>query len=141
MATHKPEAHTISMVAADDLSDKQYHFVALGTSTKTGKVVLAATAGMYVLGVLLNKPKAEEEALIQWGGIAKVKVGASDIAANAIIACGDSTSSGMAITATAGAVSGADVTGSNVLGQYLGSAAGAAGAIVEVLLKPTGVQP
>ena len=128
-------APTLTLVAADDLSSHQYKFVALGTSTKTGQAVLAATAGMVTLGVLLNKPKAGEEALIQYAGVAKVKVGGTQSAAGALLTNGATDDAGCAITATVGGVNSTDVTGSNIIGQYLGAAAGAAGAIVEVLLS------
>lgn len=45
--------------AAADLSAKQWYFVYVDTS---GKVALAATAGMLTLGVLMNKPGAANRA-------------------------------------------------------------------------------
>jgi hypothetical protein len=129
MATYS-DAHRLTLEAADDLSTHQYKFVALGASTKTGKAVLAATAGMVTLGVLYNKPKAGEEALIISGGKVKVKTGASVSAGAAIT----TDNAGLAVTATAGGVSGADVTGSNIVGQYLGAGTAASGDIIEVLI-------
>lgn len=137
MATHNPLL-VDSIVAADDLSAEQFKFIALGTSTKTGQAVRAGTAGMVVLGVLLNKPKAGEEALYQFVGRAKVKC-AGTISAGAMITTNNA---GVAIAATDGGVASTDVTGSNVIGQYLGSSTSVDGEVIEFLFAGrVGVNP
>lgn len=124
------DAHRLSLVAGADLRTHQYKFVALGSSGTAGQAVLAGTAGMPTLGVLYNKPNTGEEALIITGGKVKVKAGAS-ISAGALITTDNA---GLAVTATAGGVASTDVTGSNVVGQYLGAAAAANGDVIEVLI-------
>jgi len=124
------DAHRLSLVAGADLRTHQYKFVALGSSGTAGQAVLAGTAGMPTLGVLVNKPNTGEEALIITGGKVKVKAGAS-ISAGALITTDNA---GLAVTATAGAVATTDVTGSNIVGQYLGAASAASGDVIEVLI-------
>ena len=59
----------ISLEAAEDLSDYQYHFVTLDSS---GKVQLLNAAGDTVIGVLQNDPVSGEEATVRVLGISKV---------------------------------------------------------------------
>ena len=67
-----PDAMTISLKAAADLSAKQYHAVKI-TAAHTVNVVTAATDKGFIL---LNKPAAANEAaMLCIGGRSKVKIG------------------------------------------------------------------
>jgi len=59
-----------------------------------------------------------------------VKAGAS-ISAGALITTDNA---GPAVTATAGGVASTDVTGSNIVGQYLGATTAANGDVIEILI-------
>jgi hypothetical protein len=58
-----------SFVAAEDLSDYQYHFVVIDSD---GKVALMDAVGEIPIGVLQNKPASGEEANVRILGISKV---------------------------------------------------------------------
>lgn len=61
-----------SYEANADLSAKQFYGVQLHTN---GKAKLCATNGAQILGVLQNKPKANEAATVAQGGVSKVIAG------------------------------------------------------------------
>lgn len=93
MATYM-NRQSISLVAAADLSAKQFCAVKIDTN---GQAAVAG-AGEAGVGVLLNNPVAGQSASIQIGGVAKAKAGAT-IAAGAAVAAN---ASGLLITATTG---------------------------------------
>lgn len=64
----------ITLVAGEDLSAKQYHFVKINTS---GQAVACAGATDKPIGVLQNDPKSGAEAVITIVGGTKVVAGAS----------------------------------------------------------------
>lgn len=104
---------------AADLDTKQYFIVKQHTD---GTMILAAAATDKIVGVLQNKPKIGEAALVRWAGTTKVKAGG-------VIAVGawvTSDANGNAVATTTDK----DV----VLGKYLGSASSAANDIVEIQL-------
>ena len=72
----------LSYEAGEDLSDKQFYFVKMDAN---GRVVLCDTLGERVLGVLQNKPKANETAqvVLSPGGSPVKAAGA--IALNALV--------------------------------------------------------
>jgi hypothetical protein len=110
-----------SLVAAADLSAKQYYIVDVDTA---GKAALCG-AGEVPFGSLQNKPEAGYVAEVQVYGVAKVVAGA-------IVAVGASVTSdanGKAVTAT---------TGDNVLGTALVASA-ADGDIIPVFITHAGV--
>ncbi len=64
------------LLAGADLSTHQFKFVQFELKAGAGKVVLAATAGQRVLGVLQDKPTADGQACVVAGsGISKVVAG------------------------------------------------------------------
>ena len=81
---------TISLVAASDLSGKQYYFVAVDTD---GKAALTGDDGNPI-GVLQNKPEAGEAATIAIAGVTKLYIGTeSGLGAGYNVGC-DSNSAG-----------------------------------------------
>lgn len=60
-------------MAENDLSSNPYHMVKLGTNENEVDVASAVTD--KIVGVLQNKPKAGEPALVRFGGTTKVKTG------------------------------------------------------------------
>lgn len=113
----------ITLIAAADLSAKQYCFVNADTTAAGSKAALPSAGGRAV-GVLQNKPASGEAAEICVDGISKCLVGTGGVTAGDTVqalATGDIT------TAT---------TGDYALGIAL--ATGAAGVLVPVLLTPSG---
>jgi hypothetical protein len=109
-----------SMVCgAADLDTKRYYVMKQHTD---GTVIIAAAATDAIIGVLQNKPKIGEPALIRFGGTTKV------ISGGAINPGAWVTSDGN------GAVIATTTDKNVVLGKYLGSAAAASGDIIEVQL-------
>jgi len=85
-----------------------------------GTIILAAAATDSIVGVLMNKPAVGAAALVRIGGTAKV------IAGGAI-------NPGAWVTSDGGGKAIATTTDKNVvLGKFLGTAAAAAGDIIEV---------
>jgi len=109
---------TITLLAKVDLSAKQYFLVKISDHDE----VDLAGDGEAAVGVLLNKPKAGQPALVQIGGLAKV-VAAGALNAPVRIA---SNAAGKATTATAGEY---------VVGVTTQDASGD-GSIVECILSP-----
>ncbi len=109
---------TRTFKSTNDLSAKQYFIVKL----TSGEVVLAAAATDVLIGVLMNKPKAGENAevqLINSQGTCKVIAGGTISAGNMLTA----DSAGKAVATT--------TTGNYLLGMALKDAV--AGDIVEFL--------
>ena len=102
---------------ASDLDAKQYYVVKQHTD---GTMILAAAATDKLVGVLQNKPKVGEAAIVRIGGTTKV-VSAGTISVGAWVTAD---SAGKVVATTTG--------GDIVLGKYLGTAAAAAGDIIEV---------
>jgi hypothetical protein len=109
---------TFTAVAGADLSAKQFHFVKVSAANQ----VNTCGDGEAGVGVLLNKPKSGEPALVQIGGLSKVVVGAGLTAGARVM----SSSAGKALTAT---------TGKNVLAVLTQTGTGD-GSIVECVLSP-----
>ena len=81
---------TISLVAASDLSGKQYYFVSVDTD---GKVGLTGDDGNPI-GVLQNKPESGQAATIAIAGVTKLYIGTeSGLGAGYNVGC-DSNSAG-----------------------------------------------
>ena len=81
---------TISLVAASDLSGKQYYFVAVDTD---GKAALTGDDGNPI-GVLQNKPEAGQAATVAIAGVTKLYIGTeSGLGAGYTVGC-DSNSAG-----------------------------------------------
>ena len=106
--------------AAANLSTSQFRFVKV-----TGnKQVNLCVAGDNAIGVLQNKPNTAQAAAVTFAGSSKVVAGAA-IAAGALIA---SDINGAAVAASAG---------NYIIGIAL-NAAGGAGELISVLLRPGG---
>lgn len=109
-----------SFVATTDLSAAEFLIVKVDTAND-GSVVAAASNTDPIVGVLQNKPKATEAAVVRWGGSSKVIAGGTITRGDLVT----SDSSGHAITTTTNK----DV----VLGRALMSAV--SGDIFEVALS------
>jgi hypothetical protein len=109
-----------SFVSTGDLSAAEFVIVKIST-TVDQNVVIAAAATDPIIGVLQNKPKAGEPAVVRWGGSTKVIAGGTITAGD----CVTSDGSGHAITTT--------TTGNVILGRALQSAV--SGDIFEVALS------
>lgn len=113
------------VVAAEDLSTTgQKRFVALNSS---GLVVLAATAGMIALGVLLNAPASGAVAIVRRRGPARVTFSAS-VNPNLMVAVTATSGKAKAAVTTkcdaSGASATAALTGSFCMGMTLEAATG-----------------
>lgn len=104
--------------AAADLSTKRYFIVKQNSSKQ---VALGAAATDSLIGVLQNKPKQGEGALVRFGGTSKV-VASAAISVGARVT---STAAGKAVATT--------TTNDTVIGIAL-EAAGADGDIIEIQL-------
>lgn len=82
MATENPLWEVGNLVAAADLTTKQYQFVKI-TAAKT--VNIATTKGEGVLGILQNKPNTGEAAEVMIIGRSKCKAGAAVTAGSKVI--------------------------------------------------------
>lgn len=113
-----------SYVASIDLNDALFKIVDMVANTDHKIAISGAGGG---IGVLLNKPRAGEDAAVAVSGIVEVRVGAAVQARQGAV----SAASGWAIPQTA--VS----TGAprNVLGQFVTGAA--SGMIAALELRPT----
>jgi hypothetical protein len=114
----------LSLVAAADLSAKQFYFVYIDGN---GKAALCATAGMRAFGVLQNKPASGEIANVAYAGVTKVVAGATITADDPIM----TTTSGTADVAVGAASPGNFARGQAIEG-------GASGEIITMCLAPTG---
>lgn len=109
----------VTLNSTNDLSLKQFYIVAVDTSNDHA-VVLGAAATDPIVGVLQNKPKANQGALVRFIGTTKVIAGGTITRGDRVT----SDANGKAITTTS--------TGNAVLGRALVSAV--AGDILEVML-------
>ncbi|CAB4122562.1 hypothetical protein UFOVP36_63 [uncultured Caudovirales phage] len=129
---------SISLVAAADLSAKQYYAVKVDSA---GKAAIAA-AGEYTIGYLVNKPTAGQAATIVYGGVSKALLGGT-VAAGATVAAdanGKTVDATEARTNTSDAGAATDpLIASNVIGVAL--VGGVAGDIVPVLVLASGATP
>lgn len=108
-----------SFVSTNDLSLKQYFIVKADTANDQS-VVLGAAATDPIVGVLQNKPKAGQGALVRFIGTSKVIAGGTITRGDKVT----SNASGQAITTV--------TAGNTVVGIALSSAV--VGDIVEILL-------
>lgn len=90
-------------IAAADLSLKQYHFMRLVGTTERSVNQASFDTSTELLGVLVNKPKADEFASVKQIGETFIVAGAA-INANALLT---TNSSGRAVTAGSGDMVGA----------------------------------
>lgn len=121
----------LSFKAAADLSALQYTFVKLDAN---GNVVACSAAGEKSIGVLQNKPKNGETAVVR-------PIGLSKVVASAAIAAGDfiaTTAAGQAKTALR--LVAASGNASNVMGMALRAAA-AVNVIIPCDIQRTGIWP
>ena len=81
MALEQP-FNTITLVAGEDLSSKQFRFMSVNTS---GQAVGASSAGARCVGVLQNNPKSGEEATIMVNGITKIDIEQTTSTGNASV--------------------------------------------------------
>lgn len=115
----------VLIVAGADLSTTgQNRFVSLDSS---GNVVLAATAGMIALGVLLNAPASGAVAIVRRRGLARVVFSAA-VAENILVAVTVTTGKAKAAVTTkcdaSGASATAALTGSFCMGMTLEESTG-----------------
>ena len=109
------------LTAVADLSAKQYHAVALATTTRTVKQ--AASATMANIGILQNDPAAGEPASVVGGGMTKAYSGAA-VAAGALVT---SNTTGQLVTSS--------VANNQVIGRAITAASGTA-VLFEVFVAP-----
>ena len=114
---------SITIKAGADLSaaTNQYKFVTLDAN---GNCILADALGEHVVGVLQNKPKQNQAATVAVDGVTKCQANAAIVAGANITTA----ATGRAVTAA---------TGNQIVGQAR-SAAGAAGELFSLLLRPAG---
>jgi len=111
-----------SFIAENDLSDSRYTLLTVGTNEN--EVAQATAVTDKLLGVLQNKPKAGEAALVRFGGTTKLVAGGT-------ISKGDYiTTDGSGQAATPAGASGEN----HVIGVALESASGS-GEIIEVQIQ------
>lgn len=129
----------ITLLAAADLSAKQFHFVKVDSNGK------AAVAGLgeAAIGVLQNNPGDGQAATIRISGKSKVVADAA-ITAGALL---KSSADGQAATATASTVNTSDagaasdpLVGSHVIGVATSTAAAAA-EVIDMLITHAGAVP
>jgi len=110
-----------TFIAAEDLSEKQFHFVKMDSD---GEVELATDENDAIVGVLQNKPDNGEAALVRFAGTTKVK-------------CGDTIGVGAYVTSGAGDDGEAEPTttaGQVVRGIHIGQESASDGDVTEILL-------
>lgn len=115
----------ITAPAGADLRTKQYFHVKIDSS---GEAVLGAAKTDEVAGILQNTPNDGEAALIAIAGVSKCVMGSAQAIGTQVGS--DSAGRGTAITIAASG------TAYNYRSGVSLTASGAAGGIVEVLLKP-----
>lgn len=108
-----------SREAGEAMTDKQFYIVQLDA---TGKIEVAEGATDLLVGVLQNTPAAGEQATYAFGGVAKV-ISAGVIGVGAWVT-----------TDTAGKAVATTTDGDIVIGRHIGTAAAAAGDLIEVQL-------
>jgi hypothetical protein len=117
MSFQNPSHHTLSLVAAADLSAKQFCGVTVNSS---GQAAVADTDDQIV-GILQNKPGSGQAATVAYGGVSKA-------------ICGGSITAGARVTTNAsGQIVAASTAGDSVVGIALQT--GASGDVIAVLIK------
>lgn len=130
--------HTISLAAAADLSASQFLAVKVDSN---GRAALAST-GQFCVGILQNKPAANQAATVAYGGISKAIAGGNVTAGMTLAAnsSGKLVDAAEAVVNTSDAGSATDaVIASNVIGVALAS--GVANDVIPVLLLNAGATP
>ena len=82
----------VTLVAGEDLSAKQYHFVKIDNGT--GKAVAVSGATDRPIGVVQNNPTSGQEAEVLISGGTKIKAGGSASAGQALFASAGARCSG-----------------------------------------------
>ena len=118
MAYQNVSHHSVSLVAAGDLSAKQFCAVSVNSA---GRAAIA-DADDQVIGILQNNPAAGQAANVAYGGVSKAKL-AGTVAAGARVT---SNASGEIVAAAS--------AGDSVIGVAL--TGGASGEIVSILVNP-----
>lgn len=90
-----------TLVAGEDLSAKQYHFVKIDNGT--GKAVAVSGATDRPIGVLQNNPTSGQEAEVLIVGGTKIECGGSASAGQALFASASATAVTLAFGTTASA--------------------------------------
>ena len=109
-----------TLVAANDLSDYQYHLMVNSAGGYGGRV---GVSGARVLGVLITKPESGEHCAIKYAGVTKCKAGATVTA-------------GEDLMSTASATATAVLSGFYAIGTALTSAA--SGGLFDLLITHAG---
>jgi len=137
---HNGNCDHLVLAGADLSSTGQNRFVSLNSS---GAAVLAATAGMVALGVLLNAPASGAVAIVRRRGLCRVLMEDTS-AEGALIAVAVTTGRAKtAVTAkcdASGASATAAITGSFVMGMMLEESTGA-GDLALMDVHPSGALP
>jgi hypothetical protein len=125
MAIEQPGFSIGWATAAADYSTTGQFLIVGVTSASATTVTKASSSGQLALGILQNKPKADEAADVMISGVSKVVIGTGDLVAGALFMAH---TDGTAVTATG--------TGKYSLGTVL--VGGAAGILATVLLGGAG---
>jgi len=137
LLSQSENVHDLLIVAGADLSTTgQTRFVALNSS---GAVVLAATAGMAALGVLLNAPTSGAVAIVRRRGLVRM-LAEEAITEGVNIAVAVTTGRAKIATASSANTGTGVITGSFVMGQALEESSGAADLFL-VDIHPIGAVP
>lgn len=134
----KANAVSITLVAAADLSTKQFHGIKIDTNGQAALAVL----GEPIVGVLQNNPIAGQSATVQVLGITKAKA-AGTIAAGAFVGAN---ASAQFVTGTKGTTNTSDagvaadaLVGGNIAG--IAKTAAVSGDLFELILMHMGAVP
>jgi len=137
--SYELDVDSLTLVAAADLSAKQFYAVKVDSA---GKAALCSAAGEFAIGILLNKPESGKQAAVAYGGVTKAIAGGT-ITAGATVkvdSAGKLVDAAEAVTNTSDAGSTTDpLIGSNVVGVALAGAV--SGDIFPVLLTMSGATP
>jgi hypothetical protein len=132
-----PSSDDLFLLAGADLSaNGQNRFVALNSA---GAVVLASTAGMPAVGVLLNAPTSGAVAIVRRRGRARVLCEEAASAGTLVAVAGTTGRAKAAVVASANTSTGA-ITASFVLGTLLEESTGA-GDLAVIDVHPCGCRP
>lgn len=136
-----PGADDVFLLAGADLSTTgQNRFVALDSA---GAVVLAATAGMVALGVLLNAPASGAVAIVRRRGRCRMLMedtSAEGVLVAVAVTTGRAKTAVRATCDASGASATAAITGSFIMGQMLEESTGA-GDLALMDVQPMGCAP
>ena len=116
----------ISLVAGEDLSAKQYHFVRISDA---GTCINVTADSTNPVGVLQNAPASGEAAQVLVAGVTKLECNAAVANAGSELACNFTTSASNAETGRAQAA----VVGQHIAARNL-TAAGAQGDIITAVV-------